>query len=541
MAAGLHGIRPQYEVQQVEGDPWGMTGRGQEPSDEVSTAPKETDEEEEKRQTSSDPLPDMMPLPPAPVLAGNASQTALEAWMSALEKTVDNLMRMVEVLWKDGKEDEVTGLERDLSMAQLASTSRDPSIPTLSAAEGGRNDSCGNSPLIPSWNAIREESLESSDDMDLSFKSSSSDSMLRNLQRRDHAVDREVMERPDLREVVLILEYIDCPAWPSCIRNKLRLAERVMAGCQAWGISVTLPVMVKCLVRWTVFERPNNKGLHNLLCSKQVEMAEVMRNAPDPGWVFPNAWWLPDRGALSGSHFSRPMAEVHAEASQYFGETEPDMNQGLGMEHLEEMRDRMQEFIVAKRAMLENIEEEMKSVVEEVKLIDSIRRIDIGVPFKGVGLDLAYMSGLMARNIDADALKWSGGTQVRVEWEPRHDWLAYSQGKDGVMLWGDEVDTQRLLDEEQSCHWTGQEWPVPGLRTERMGGEEGWEAGKRDTRWMRDPMSGRDADLGTVGMWDGDRDGGCVMGMVAMRGWGWGWGWGWWQCDGMGGDAGMNP
>ncbi|KAF9234407.1 hypothetical protein BU15DRAFT_65765 [Melanogaster broomeanus] len=145
-----------------------------------------------------------------------------------------------------------------------------------------------------------------------------------------------------------------------------------MAGCQAWGISVTLPVMVKCLVRWTVFERPNNEGLHNLLCSKQVKMAEAMRNAPDPGRVFPNAWWLPDRGALSGSHFSQPMAEVHAEASQYFGETKPDMDQGLDMEHLEEICDHMQEFIVAKRAALESIEEEMKSVVEEAKLIDSI-------------------------------------------------------------------------------------------------------------------------------------------------------------------------
>ncbi|KAF9230105.1 hypothetical protein BU15DRAFT_69481 [Melanogaster broomeanus] len=121
-----------------------------------------------RRQTSPDPLPDTMPLPPAPVPAGNARETALEAQMSALKKTIGSLMRMVEVLWKDGKEDEVTGLERDLSMAQLASTSRDPSIPTLSAAKGGRNDSCGNSPSIPLWNAIREESLESSDEMDVS-------------------------------------------------------------------------------------------------------------------------------------------------------------------------------------------------------------------------------------------------------------------------------------------------------------------------------------------------------------------------------------
>ncbi|KAF9235305.1 hypothetical protein BU15DRAFT_78138 [Melanogaster broomeanus] len=121
-----------------------------------------------RRQTSPDPLPDAMPLPPALVPAGNAGQTALEARVSALEKTVDSLMRMVEVLQKDRKEDKVAGLERDLSMAQLASTSRDPSIPTSSAAEGGWQDSCGNSPSIPPWNAITEESLESSDEMDVS-------------------------------------------------------------------------------------------------------------------------------------------------------------------------------------------------------------------------------------------------------------------------------------------------------------------------------------------------------------------------------------
>ncbi|KAF9234388.1 hypothetical protein BU15DRAFT_79069 [Melanogaster broomeanus] len=95
-------------------------------------------------------------------------------------------------------------------------------------------------------------------------------------------------------------------------------------------------------------------------------MAEAMRNAPDPGRVFPNAWWLSDGGALPGSHFSRPMAEVHAEACRYFGKTEPDTNRGLhwNMEHLVEIRDRMQEFIVAKRATLEDIEEEMKTHLE---------------------------------------------------------------------------------------------------------------------------------------------------------------------------------
>ncbi|KAF9235304.1 hypothetical protein BU15DRAFT_64970 [Melanogaster broomeanus] len=163
------------------------------------------------------------------------------------------------------------------------------------------------------------------------------------------------MELPSLREVVLVLEYIDCP-------------ERVVAGCQAWGIPVTLPVMVKCLVRWTVFERPNNERLHNLLRSKQVEMAEAMRNAPEPGWAFPNAWWLPDRGALSGSHFSRPMAELYEKASRYFGE----VGQYWPMEHLEEIRDCVQQIIVVKRETLENIEEEMKSVVEEHDVGDCI-------------------------------------------------------------------------------------------------------------------------------------------------------------------------
>ncbi|KAF9234389.1 hypothetical protein BU15DRAFT_65755 [Melanogaster broomeanus] len=115
-----------------------------------------------RRQSSPDPLVTMS-LPSALVPAGNARGTTMEARLSALEKTIDGLMRMVEVLWKDGKEDEMVGLERDLGMAQLASTSRDPSIPTSSAAEG-----CGNSPSIPLWNAITEESLESSEEMDAS-------------------------------------------------------------------------------------------------------------------------------------------------------------------------------------------------------------------------------------------------------------------------------------------------------------------------------------------------------------------------------------
>ncbi|KAF9230126.1 hypothetical protein BU15DRAFT_69466 [Melanogaster broomeanus] len=129
------------------------------------------------------------------------------------------------------------------------------------------------------------------------------------------------------------------------------------------------------------------------------------------------------------------------------------------------------------------------------------------------------------------------------------------------------VDAQHSLNEEQSCRRTGEEWPVPGPRTEQMGGEEGWEAGKgmlvgrgkvvallRAEAFMS--TDGGDAGMGlyrqdggdagtpclegmpTWVLWgcrDGDGDGGCVTGMggdagmVAVR-----WGWGWWQCDGDG-------
>ncbi|KIK74628.1 hypothetical protein PAXRUDRAFT_19683 [Paxillus rubicundulus Ve08.2h10] len=78
------------------------------------------------------------------------------------------LMRMVKALWKDVVENEVLGLGCHLSMAQLASTSRDPSIPMSSAAEGGRTPSSRNSPLIPPWNVITEESLQLLEEMDIS-------------------------------------------------------------------------------------------------------------------------------------------------------------------------------------------------------------------------------------------------------------------------------------------------------------------------------------------------------------------------------------
>ncbi|KIK77906.1 hypothetical protein PAXRUDRAFT_17193 [Paxillus rubicundulus Ve08.2h10] len=88
-----------------------------------------------RKQSSLAPLPDMIPPTPAQVPAGNNRETALEAQMSTLKKTIDSLMQMVKALQKKVMENEMLGLGHDLSMAQLPSTSCDPSVPMSFAAD----------------------------------------------------------------------------------------------------------------------------------------------------------------------------------------------------------------------------------------------------------------------------------------------------------------------------------------------------------------------------------------------------------------------
>jgi hypothetical protein len=92
------------------------------------------------------------------------------------------------------------------------------------------------------------------------------------------------------------------------------------AACHAWPITVSLPPMIHCLLRGTVFKCLDDRAMHTFIRSTQVQAAAVTRNVPDPDRVFPNAWWLPDGPNLSSHHYMRPIADIQAEVSLYFGE-----------------------------------------------------------------------------------------------------------------------------------------------------------------------------------------------------------------------------